>query len=502
MHADGQVTPRPTLGRRLLLIWLVTFAVGLVGLDARATYGARVSADEPQYLMTALSLAEDFDLDVSDEIEEELYLPFHEIGLNTQTIDLDDDGQRISPHDPLLPLVLAPAMGLGGWAAAKAMLAAIAGLTAVATAWVAVRRFGITVGTATVGTIALFANPPLTAYATQVYPEMPAALATIIGLGAVLGIQRNPGDGDGRIPVGPVVVAVLAIIALPWLSVKYVPVAGVIGLGLLLRLDRIERRAAVRTTAVLAVSGALYLLLHQRIYGGWTVYAAGDHFVDGEFLVVGSNPDYFGRSRRLAGLLIGRFFGLAPWAPVYLLLPAAVGAFARRGREVILALAVLATGWGVATWIALTMHGWWWPGRQVVVVLPVAVIAMLALVDGRPRRLIAAGALSLLGVVNWWWLAWEASTDRRTIIVDFFETEALPYRILSPIFPDHANYDVIDVVVTVVWTVAILATVVAGWRQATPPSLPDQQPGRDEDRPGEDQEALASAVPEGDLPSR
>ena len=36
----------------------------------------------------------------------------------------------------------------------------------------------------------------------------------------------------------------------------------------------------------------------------------------------------------------------------------------------------LAAGWLVATFVALTMHGYWWPGRQVVVVLPALVLAV------------------------------------------------------------------------------------------------------------------------------
>lgn len=44
-----------------------TFVIGLAALDASATYGARTTADEPQYLLTATLLAEDLDLDVSDE---------------------------------------------------------------------------------------------------------------------------------------------------------------------------------------------------------------------------------------------------------------------------------------------------------------------------------------------------------------------------------------------------------------------------------------------------
>ena len=47
---------------------IITFLAALPAIGARATYGAKTTADEPQYLLTALSIAEDFDLDISDEI--------------------------------------------------------------------------------------------------------------------------------------------------------------------------------------------------------------------------------------------------------------------------------------------------------------------------------------------------------------------------------------------------------------------------------------------------
>ena len=42
-----------------------------------ATYGGRVTADEPQYLLSATSLGEDVDLDIADEIAAERYRTFH-----------------------------------------------------------------------------------------------------------------------------------------------------------------------------------------------------------------------------------------------------------------------------------------------------------------------------------------------------------------------------------------------------------------------------------------
>ena len=76
-------------------------------------------------------------------------------------------------------------MRLGGWWAAKAALALVAGLTAGLTTWLAMRRLSIGGAAAGVGVGAAFVGIPLAAYGVQVYPEMPAALA-VVGAVALL----------------------------------------------------------------------------------------------------------------------------------------------------------------------------------------------------------------------------------------------------------------------------------------------------------------------------
>ena len=279
---------------KLALVFFTTLLIAMSAINARATYGAKISVDEPQYLLTALSLAEDFDLDISDELDEQRYLPFHELRLNQQTIDLNDSGQRISPHDPLLPLFLALPMGLGGWLASKIALAVLAAVTAVVTLWVAVRRFNVSANIATAVVAVLFASPPMTSYATQIYPEMPAALALITSIGIITGITTRKN----------IFALILALSALPWLSVKYVPVTAALAAYFLYKNWNSERKKIYFFSVVMGVSAIAYLIIHKRIYGGWTVYASGDHFVNGEFEVVGRNPNLAARTRRLSGLLL------------------------------------------------------------------------------------------------------------------------------------------------------------------------------------------------------
>lgn len=422
-----------------------TFVVGILAIDARATYGAQVTADEPQYLTTALSLAEDFDLDISDELESRAFLPYHEIALDPQTIDLDGDGQRISPHDPLLPALLAVPMGLGGWQLAKATLALMAAVTAAITAGFTIHRLGVTPTIAGLIVGGFFVSPPMTAYATQVYPEMPAALCVVAATWALMSPRARSTDA----------IVVMSTIALPWLAVKYVPVAAVLALALVVQDPR--RRRVVLLAGTWAIAGALYLLVHRRIYGGWTVYASGDHFVDGEFSVVGNDPNYVGRSRRLIGLLVDRGFGLIAWTPAFVLaLPAMASLAGRRTPGWRLMTSVVLVGWAMATWVALTMHGWWWPGRQLVVILPVMIAAIAVFVQSSRAAVALAVTGCAIGSITWLWLVLEASTDRRTLIVDFQETSNPWYRVWRTVLPDHMRMNGVDVALTAVWTVGLL----------------------------------------------
>lgn len=398
----------------VVLTGLVATLVALPGIGVRATYGAQLTADEPHYLLTAISVAEDGDLDVADELDGERWRAFHEAELPVQE-QVMDDGRQLAPHDPLLAVLLAPAWAMGGWVGAKAALALLAGLLAALTTWTAIRRFAVRPATAAAVVAALSSAWPLAGYATQVYPELPAALVTV----AVVAVALRPGR-----PSAWRVTGLAALVsALPWLAVKYVPVAGALAGALVWQWWRAGHRSgAGLLVGLLGTSGAAYLALHQLWYGGWTVYAAADHFVDrGEFAVVGFDPDLPGRARRLVGLLVGRDFGLAAWQPLWLLAVPGLAVWSRRrptgwGWIVV----PLAAGWLNATFVALTMQGWWVPGRQVVVVLPLAAMALAWWLDGADRWWrVTAGVLAALGVVTYTWLVVDGLRERVTWVVDF-----------------------------------------------------------------------------------
>lgn len=446
---------------------LVAFAFGVLALPARATYGARTTADEPQYLLSALSLWEDRDLDIADELDDERWRDFHEAQLPEQTEALDD-GRRMSPHDPLLPVLLAVPVGLAGWAGAKVALALVAGALAATLVWVAHRRFAVPTRTAALVVGAAAISPPLAAYATQVYPELAGALAVAVAAAAVTG----PLGRRGRW------VLAAAVVALPWLAVKYAPVAAALaGVGLWRLWRRGDRPAGLRLAAGLVAAGVVYAVAHRVLYDGWTVYAAGDHFVGGEFTVVGGDPNYLGRTRRLLGLLVDREFGLLRWAPLWALAVPGLAALARRRPAGWVALvAPLAAGWGVATWVALTMHGWWWPGRQVVVVLPLGVL-VIAWWAAQVRRVPAVAAvLGAIGAACWLWLLVDVAVlgDLR-LVIDFAATSNPASQAWRLVLPELRTPTAADWFRYGAWLVAFGVAALAGWR-SVPPSDPGLDP--------------------------
>jgi len=263
-------------------------------------------------------------------------------------------------------------------------------------------------------------------YGTHVYPELPAALAVTVAIGAL----AAPLDRRA------VVLLSVAVVGLPWLAVKYLPIAAALVAVGASRLWPRDRRALTGFAVGLGAAAAVYLVAHQAWYGGWTAYSAGDHFVNGEFTAVGFAPDYGGRAHRLTGLLVDRSFGLAAWQPAFLLAVPAFAALVRRRPRGWSALAApLTAGWLTATFVALSMHEWAWPGRQLVVVIPCLVLAV-AWWAGRVeavRPWLAAGAV--LGALTFAWLVVEGLAG--LTLVDDFETSTAPvYRLARHLLPD------------------------------------------------------------------
>lgn len=447
---------------------VIGFIAAALGIGVYATPNEPVAVDEPQYLMTAQSLWADADLDISNQIAERSWREFTPVEPPIETIPRQG-GHQFSPHDPLLPIMLAVPVGTASAVGAKLTMAALAAALAAITLWVAVRRFAVPLALAAIGIATAAASAPLAVYGQQIYPELPAALACLLGVAAL----------TGRRTKASLALLACAVLALPWLSVKYLPVAATLAVLGVARIG--ARRDNAWFVGALAAGGALYALIHVAVWGGLTVYASGDAFEQtGQLGVMGQDPNFLFRSWRLIDLLVDRTFGLVPWQPAWLLLIPALGALAARGLGVPggrAALALpLAAGWLVATYPALTMHGYWWPGRQVVIVLPLALLIILCWLarSGLAVRATAA-VLGAAGVYTYGCLLADGHTREVTWVNGFQQADAPVFHALDRVLAHYGT-----TTSNVVWVGVTIALLIAGYysvrRTPDTPKTVEQEP--------------------------
>ncbi len=193
--------------------------------------------------------------------------------------------------------------------------------------------------------------------------------------------------------------------------------------------------------------------------------------------MVGTDPDLVGRSLRLVALLADRAYGLVPWQPAWLLgVPALAALMVARPRPwAVLALPV-AAAWATATWVALTMHGFWWPGRQVVVVLPLLLLAVLWWLGDcvgvlAPQVLPYAAVPAAFGVIAQAALLVDGWAGEVTWVAHFTGVDDPLYQALRVVSPDYASPGPGFWVLHTGWvTLVVGLAVIGGWtaRRARP----------------------------------
>jgi hypothetical protein len=387
-----------------MALWLVLFGVyaSTLGLDAfgSSDYGG----DEPHYLLTAKSLVDDGDFDVRNQRAAREWEEFYPERLERHG-ELTD-GRAHEPHGAGFPALIAPAFALGGAKGVELFLAAIAALGGVLAYLLALR---VAPDPWAIGaTLAVGLSPPVLAYGSAVYPELPAA--TALAGSALLTLRL-----EERVTRPDAFVCFALLGALPWLGTKFVPAGVVIGFFAGRALVRARHRTLALLSAELALfSVVFYVTLNEALYDGPTPYSAG---APGETATDASFPGgYVERAYRVVALLIDREVGLLRWAPVFALAGVGLWMLVRTRREQLsralpqharaeAAALVCALALGaqliVAAFIAPTMFGFSFPPRHLVAGLLVAV----PLVAWGLRRAPRIGtALGLVGVAASGWL--------------------------------------------------------------------------------------------------
>ena len=434
----------------LLLSVAYIFSVGI-----RATRGASITGDEPFYLITTQSLLADGDLDLRNQYLARTYESFfdHPDELWRQSVPTDD-GRLLSPHNPGLPVLLIPGFGLGGLMGAQAQLLLMAAAT-MALAFVLASR--LTARHTTCWLVALGVGLTATAfiYSTEIYPEFPAALALVVAL-LVVTWRDRPGLAEG-------LYLAVALTVMCWLGPKYVPLAALVTAYFLWKANR-HGRIVLLTAG--ALSAAMFAWFHLHVFGGLTPYGVNVVYADWNTLdIIIGHLEFGERYYRIWGIFVDRRFGIGRWAPLLLLTVPGLVLLARGSAAHRLLLGLILTQLLIATFVAITMMGWWFAGRTMLTVLPLLVVPLTLLVARSPLWVkIVATSLALYSLVITAGLAHAGHAGEITIAVDPFDMRFLPFQGLAGLFPLYTWWTVETWSLTYLWwALFVVSTAATLW---------------------------------------
>jgi hypothetical protein len=423
---------------RTLLLWLLLFAVyaATIGLDAFGS--SEYAGAEPHHLLIAESIVADGDFDLRNQYASRAYEDFYPYRLRPE--GRETEGRLHEPYGIGFAALIAPAYALGGRTGVELFLAALAALSVAFAYRLALRV--VPDPWATFAAAAVGLSAPLLAYGTAVTPE-PAAGAALAGA-ALLAVRL-----DARLTRRDAVGCFALLGALPWLGIRFAAAGVLVGYFAARSLWRVRRRTlAVGSVELALFSVAFYVGLNEALFGGPTPYAA---LADGGGATGASSAlDYLERSHRPVALLLDRDAGLLRWAPVLLL--AFVGLWwlwrTRRDRlaravpqlrELELAAGLCAGALGVqllvATFLAPTMFGSWFPGRHLIPVLPLAIPLVAWGLRHTPR---VGGVLAALTLAASVWLYVDVRWGGGSLAGDLPDA---PFGPLTDILPSFESGD-------------------------------------------------------------
>ena len=438
-------------------LFLLLAAAYVFSVEIRATRGASITGDEPFYLLTTQSLLTDGDFDLANQYESRSYTSFfdHPDGLWYQSVP-QEDGRLLSPHNPGLSFLAIPGFVLGGLVGVQTQMLLLASVSLTMAFVLADRLTGhrLTTWVVSLG-VGLTATAFI--YSTEIYPEFPAALALVAALLLVTRLPR-PGLVDGLW-----LAAVLTVMC--WLGIKYAPLALIVSAYFLLRANRAGRIALLSAGAI---SAAVFAGFHLHLFGGLTPY--GNNAVYAQWNtaeILAGHIEIGERYYRLWGLFIDRQFGIGRWAPLLLVVVPGLALLAAGKGAFRLVLALVLAQLLMASFVAITMMGWWFAGRTMVTVLPLFVIP-IALVVARSHLwgrvgVALLGCYSLAITVG---LTSAAHAGAVTIAVDPFDMTFPPFQGLAGLFPLYTSWTTETWWLTFFWlTLGSLAVGTTAWTE-------------------------------------
>lgn len=404
----NELVRRPA--RRPEWIWHVApFLIALgVYLAALLVMQPQATGDEPHYALEAVSLSSDFDRDLRNNYADasDVLRVFPVESLDSHAFRYPgSQGEEISIHNVGLPVLLAPIAAVGGDVFAMRLVPVL--LSALAAYFLFQILFRLNVASAGWNCVAwglVAFSLPLVVYSSGLYPEIPAM---VILLGSGLMMLSKP--APNRLGYW---VAALGIAYLPWLHVRFYPLALAlaVGLGWGARRALLQARAGTVKASnfrfALAAPAVLLLLSGLAMAAAFTFwYGSPDpraqYGVEPFISAVGLDAAF--SYRGIVGGLLSPVYGWLPFAPVHVI--GLCGIFLLVWRLKTPALAALAAA--VVYWLIVGSSGvepgYSFPTRFQLTIIPlVAVPLAVALSRSWSLRVLAAplGALSLLVVLQ------------------------------------------------------------------------------------------------------
>lgn len=390
--------------RRAFLLVIALAAMFYAALaPSFATRLDPLTGDEPFYVMTAISIVRDRDLDESNNYAERDYDEFYP----SDPLPADWQGWPSFPrtlpphaaHSVQSGLHTKHALGLSFLIAIPYSIAGRAGAMAVLIACVALlagqmyllaREAGANRRVAGGVALGLAITLPIAPYALLIFPELPAALALVYAIRRITAPENT---------VWQWLLTGLAVGGLPWLHQRFAPTAAVLGIAMLWRLWR-TRDASIALACALVGLGAMSIVN----YNLWLYHSPIQNVADHAGF---SSPS--GTVNGLFGLLLDAQWGLIINAPVYLMAIVALPRWLQINRNrALLAIAAVAP-YLLEVGAYRVWWGEWGPAaRYLVPVAPLAAATLAALLvtGGRIARALVAGTwvvgavLTLIGLVD------------------------------------------------------------------------------------------------------
>jgi hypothetical protein len=382
--------------------------------------------DEPFHLVVMESLAGDRDLDIADDLD----------------LERHPQNQLFAPgrplfHSPVLGILLLPGYVVAGRAGALVLLALMGAALA---ALIAVRARDLGLRESTIGLLVmvLATTYPMATFSTQIWPELPGALA----VAALLVLAARPRGGRWR----ALAVAVTAAAIKTRLGLLTLPIAAAAWL----------RRRPLRGLVMLALASGFALAV------GWVTM--GHPFGPYRRLhhLVPSDPGL--AVRVIGGLIFDAAGGFAFTAPLWLAVMAGIALLWRRGGP---GERMMVVGCGLT--VAALLHSTEWygggapPARYLVPMLPAFALAggLAAASPRRWRRLLPL--LLPPSLVAWWVLVTRPHFSVNPGDGGYWLADALSRRFAADGRSFFPSFLVMDSAALVVPIVIVVLALLAVW---------------------------------------